>query len=137
MASGSSNWGSSSLDGLEYSCLCCNPREDVHGVGLNGFGMKPGDIGPGRASRSQGMRMTERSGSNIDAPKLAPPSMNFAAPFVPTKNCGRLLEQEATYDTIHERREAELASKSAVPIEVTLPDGTVLGSGYNLTFWSN
>ena len=129
------NWESSSLDGLEYSCLCCNPTEDVKGMGLNGFGMRPCDVGPGQASRSQGMRMTEGSGPKIDASKIAPPSTNLAAPFIPTKNPGRFLEREATYDAIRGRREAELASKPAVPTEVTLPDGTVLGSEYNLTFW--
>ena len=108
------NWGSSSLDGLEYSCICCNPTEDVEGVGLNGFRMRPCGVSPGRASRSRGMRMTEESGPKMDASKLAPPSTNLAAPFIPTKNPGRFLEQ-ATHDAIRKRREAELASKPPSP----------------------
>ena len=105
------NWGSDSLDGLEYICLCCNPTEDVKGVGLKGFGMRSGSVGPGWASRSQEIRLPEGSDLKIDAFKLTPPSTNLVAPFVPTKNPGWLLEREATYDAIRKRQGAKRASK--------------------------
>lgn len=57
--------------------------------------------------------------------------------FIPKKNPEWLREREAIYDTIRVRREAELSEMPKVPIEVTLPDGTVLGSEYNLTSWSS
>ena len=65
---------------------------------MNGFGMRPGGVGPRQASQSRGMRLTEGRGPKIDASKIALPSTNLAAPFVPTKNLGWLLEQEAMYD---------------------------------------
>lgn len=134
------NWGSGSLDGLEYTCPCCNPTEDLDGLGLNGLGMIPNNSqtagpGPKRMLRSQKSRLTEESGPKIVTSSLAPPSTKLVNAFIPTKNPDWLPQREAIYNAIRERREAELALKPTIPIEVTLPDGTVLGSNYNLTSW--
>jgi len=127
------NWGSGSMDGLEYSCPCCNPMEDNEGFGLNGLGLPPATNG-NQPSRSQ-TRLTEESGPKIDTSTLVRPSTKLDSPFIPAKNPDWLEQREAIYDTIRERREAELALKQTVPIEVTLPDGTVLGLDHNLTSW--
>mmetsp|Transcript_44674 Transcript_44674/g.50079 ORF Transcript_44674/g.50079 Transcript_44674/m.50079 type:complete len:1101 (-) Transcript_44674:107-3409(-) len=125
------NWGSGSLDGLEYTCLCCNPTEDLEGYGLGPSQMK---MGPNQMLR-QKTRLTEESGPKIDTANNSISSAKIGGAFVPTKNPEWLQKREAIYDTIRVRREAELAAKPTVPIEVTLPDGTVLGSEYNLTSW--
>ena len=121
------NWGTGSMNGLEFMCPCCDPMEDNDGYGLNGLGLMP-------ATRVQ-TRLTVESGPKIDTSTLFRPSTKLTTPFIPAKNPKWLEERETIYDTIRERRDAELALKQTVPIEVTLPDGTVLGSDYNLTSW--
>jgi threonyl-tRNA synthetase len=130
------NWGSGSLDDLEYMCPCCDPMEDNDGYGLNGLGLMPATsngYGPSQPSRAQKTRLTEESGPKIVT--LDRPSLKLESPFVPAKNPEWLSQREVIYDTIRERREAELALKPTKPIEVTLPDGTVLGGDHNLTSW--
>ena len=124
------------MNGLEFMCPCCDPTEDNDGFGLNGLGLMPATngYGPDQASRAQ-TRLTEESGPKIDTSTLFRPSTKLTAPFIPAKNPEWLAERETIYDTIRERRDAELALKQTVPIEVTLPDGTVLGSDHNLTSW--
>ena len=130
------NWGTGSMNGLEFMCPCCDPTEDNDGFGLNGLGLMPATngYGPDQASRAQ-TRLTEESGPKIDTSTFFRPSTKLTAPFIPAKNPEWLAERETIYDTIRERRDAELALKQTVPIEVTLPDGTVLGSDHNLTSW--
>jgi len=130
------NLGTGSMNGLEFMCPCCDPMEDNDGFGLNGLGLMPATngYGPDQASRAQ-TRLTEESGPKIDTSTLFRPSTKLTTPFVPAKNPEWLAERETIYDTIRERRDAELALKQTVPIEVTLPDGTVLGSDHNLTSW--
>ena len=134
------NWGSGSLDDLDYLCACCNIMGEETKFGLNGLGLPPvsagpnGNYGPGQPSRAQ-TRLTKESGPKIDTSTLVRPSLKLDKPFVMAKNPEWLAEREAIYDTIRERREEELAMKPVLPIEVTLPDGTVLGADHNLTSW--
>lgn len=127
------NWGSGSLDGLEYLCPCCSPSEDNEGFGLNGFGLP--SASPNVAAQRSQTRLTKESGPKIDT--FDRPSSRLTAPFVPAKNPEWLAERESIFDTIRERRAEELAMKPALPIEVTLPDGTVLGADHNLTSWKS
>ena len=144
------NWGSGTLDGIEYICPCCDPTPDNEGsMGLNGLGLLPA-IDPTTSSNTENQllvdpknqvlrtqtRLTEESGPKIDDTG-ARPSAKLATPFVPANNPEWLAEREGIYDTIRERRAAELAEKLAEPIKVTLPDGTVLGTEYNLTSWTS
>lgn len=142
------NWGSGTLDGIEYICPCCDPTPDNEGsIGLNGLGLLPAvDPTTNPTSENQQVdpknqvvlrtqtRLTEESGPKIDD-TVARPSAKLATPFVPKNNPQWLAERDNIYDTIRERREAELSEKLTEPIEVTLPDGTVLGANYNLTSW--
>lgn len=142
------NWGAGSMDGLEYLCPCCDPTEDNDGFGLSGFGLPSADdvpkgragYGPGgevetvQAQRTQ-TRLTKESGPKIETANK--PSEQLAMPFVPAKNPEWLARREEIYHTIRERRDAELAMKPRLPIEVTLPDGTVMGADHNLTSWTS
>jgi len=127
------NWGSGSLDELEYLCSCCSPTD---GGGFLSGG--PGPKSP-RGPLNQKTRLTKESGPKIDT--VDKPSTRLASPFVPSKNPGWLRERETIYDTIQSRRDAELALKPHDPIEVTLPDGTVLGRGgsgeHDLLSWQS
>ena len=141
------------MDGLEYVCPCCDPTEDNDGFGLSGFGLPSADdvvpkgragYGPGaveaepaqqQAQRVQ-TRLTKESGPKIET-SATKPSSELATPFVPAKNPEWLAQRESIYHKIQERRAAELAMKPRLPIEVTLPDGTVLGADHNLTSWTS
>jgi len=137
------NWGTGSVGGLEYDCPCCNPTPDNDGFGLTGFGSVPATQEPDMANASYGpsatkrkqTRLTKESGPKIDT--LEKPSTKLDTPFVMAQNPEWLKKREDIYGTIRERRDAELALKPAVTIEVTLPDGSVLGADQNLTSWKS
>jgi len=132
------SWGLGSLNELEYTCPCCTSIEQLESFGL-GPTTRPGARGgmtqmlPLRTDKT---RLTEESGPKIEDAS-ARPSHRLASKFVPTKNPEWLRERETTYDAIRKRREAELDAKPKIPIEVTLPDGTVLGLDHNLTSWTS
>jgi len=139
------DWGpslgtSTPLGGLEYTCFCCNPMEDNEGFGLNGLGLVPADNantngGAAAAASRDQTRLTTASAGEIDS--SVRPSTQLKTPFVAAKNPEWLAQREDIYESIKARRDAELALKPTEPIEVTLPDGTVLGADYNLTSWKS
>eukprot|EP00592_Proboscia_alata_P015941 CAMPEP_0194398064 /NCGR_PEP_ID=MMETSP0174-20130528/125893_1 /TAXON_ID=216777 /ORGANISM="Proboscia alata, Strain PI-D3" /LENGTH=800 /DNA_ID=CAMNT_0039194313 /DNA_START=905 /DNA_END=3304 /DNA_ORIENTATION=- len=118
------NWGTGSLDGLEF-CLCCNPT-----TGMMGPGSMPGLVNPGNQSLGPGRtqtRLTDASSGKINTEVMGKPSTLLSSPFVPAKNPAWLAERESIYDTIKQRRDEELALKPQTPIQVVLPDGTLMG----------
>ena len=125
------DWGAGALGDLE--CPCCDPKL-TEGMGLASAGSlngaANGAVGP---RRTAGGRLTAATGPRIDATER--PSSRLAAPFVPAKDPAWLREREEIYAAVRARREEERAAQPAVPIEVTLPDGTVMGAEHNLTSW--